>query len=124
MVIHQGDIVWVSLPDSRGSAPAGRRPVIILQHDRFNRTRIATAVVVAITSKLKYAELPGNVRLRKGEGGLPRASVVNVTQVATIDRDNLGPLLGKVSNARLAEVWDGIRLVCEPDTQTSGDHAR
>jgi mRNA interferase MazF len=70
--------------------------------------------VVAITSKLKYAELPGNVRLRKGEAGLPRASVVNVTQVATVDRGCLGPMLGKLSAARLAEVWAGIRLVCEP----------
>jgi mRNA interferase MazF len=76
--------------------------------------------VVAITSKLKYAELPGNVRLRKGEAGLPRASVVNVTQVATVDRGHLGPFMGKLTDARLAEVWAGIRLVCEPDRRTSG----
>ena len=88
---------------------------MVLQHDRYNRTTIATAVVVAITSKLKYAELPGNVRLRKGEAGLPRASVVNVTQLATVDRTCFGPMLGKLSAARLAEVWAGIRLVCEPD---------
>ena len=115
MVIHQGDVVWVSLPEARGSAPAGRRPVVVLQHDRFNRTTIATAVVAAITSKLKYAELPGNVRLRKGEGGLPRASVVNVTQVATVDREHLGPRLGRLTDARFAQVWAGVRLVCEPD---------
>jgi mRNA interferase MazF len=115
MVIHQGDVLWVSLPDARGSTPAGRRPVVVLQHDRFNRTTIATAVVAAITSKLKYAELPGNVRLRKGEGGLPRASVVNVTQVATVDREHLGPRLGTLTEARLAEVWAGVCLVCGPD---------
>ena len=115
MVIRQGDVVWVALPDAEASAPAGRRPAVVLQHDRFNRTSIATVVVVAITSKLKYAELPGNVRLRKGEGGLPRASVVNVTQVATVDRAYLGPRLGSVTNARLAQVWAGLRLVCEPD---------
>jgi mRNA interferase MazF len=120
MVVHQGDVVWVSLPESRGSAPAGRRPALVLQHDRFNRTTLATAIVVAITSKLKYAELPGNVRLRKGEAGLPRASVVNVTQVATVDRGHLGPFMGKLTDARLAEVWAGIRLVCEPDRRTSG----
>ena len=115
MVIAQGDVVWVSLPEPRGSAPAGRRPVLVVQHDRFNRTQLATAVVVAITSKLKYGALPGNVRLRKGEAGLTRASVVNVTQVATVDRDQLGPRLGRLSAARLTEVWDGLRLLCEPD---------
>ena len=87
----------------------------MLQHDRFNRTKIATAVVVAITSQLKYAALPGNVRLRKGEAGLPQASVVNVTQVATVDRALLGPRLGKLTPGRLADVWTGVRLVCEPD---------
>jgi mRNA interferase MazF len=120
MVIHQGDVVWVSLPIERGSAPAGRRPAIILQHERFNRTTLATAVVVAITSKLKYAELPGNVRLRRGEGGLPRPSVVNVTQIATVDRAHLGPRLGTLSRSRLAQVWAGVRLVCEPD-EAAGD---
>ncbi len=115
MVIQQGDVVWVSLPRARGSAPAGRRPVVVVQHARFNRTALATAVVVAITSKLKYAALPGNVRLRKGEAGLDRPSVINVTQLATVDRAQLGPRLGQLSSNRLAEVWSGIRLVCEPD---------
>lgn len=114
-MIRQGDVVWVVLSAAAGSAPAGRRPVVVLQHDRFNVTKLATAVVVAITSKLKYARLPGNVRLRKGEGGLPRASVVNVTQIATVDRDRLGPRLGTLGRARLAEVWAGVSLVCEPD---------
>jgi mRNA interferase MazF len=115
VVIGQGDVVWVRLAGSSGSAPSGKRPVVVLQHDRFNRTALATAVVVAITSKLKYAALPGNVRLRKGEGGLPRASVVNVTQLATVDRALLGPRLGTLPRARLVEIWDGVRLVCEPD---------
>ena len=79
---------------------------------------IATAVVVAVTSKLKYAELPGNVRLRKGEGGLPRPSVVNVTQIATVDREHIGPRLGRLTAARLMQVWAGVRLVCEPDVVT------
>ncbi len=116
MVVRQGDVVWVSLPDVQGSTPQGRRPVVVLQHDRFNRTAIATAIVVAITSKLKYAELPGNVRLRRGEGGLPRPSVVNVTQLATVDRDLLGPRIGALTAARLDQVWSGVRLVCEPDS--------
>lgn len=115
MVVQQGDVVWISLPDAEGSAPGGRRPVVILQHNRFNRTTLATVVVVAITSKLKYADLPGNVRLRKGEAGLQRASVVNVTQVATVDRLRLGPRIGMLTSARLGQVWAGIRLVCEPE---------
>jgi mRNA interferase MazF len=117
VVIRQGDVVWVNLPAARGSAPAGRRPAVVLQHDRFNRTRINTTVVVAITSNLKYGLLPGNVRLRRGEGGLPRRSVVNVTQIATIDRSDIETAAGRLSQPRLAQVWDGVRLVLEP---TSG----
>lgn len=115
MVARQGDVVLGSPHAARGSAPAGRHPAVVLQHDRFNRTKIAPAIVVAVTSQLKYAALPGNVRLRKGEAGLPRASVVNVTQLATVDRVLLGPRLGTLTAARLAEVWVGVRLVSEPD---------
>ena len=115
MVIQQGDVVWVALPNACGSEPGGRRPVVVLQHNRFNRTMIATLVVVAITSKLKYAQLPGSVRLRKGEAGLPHASVVNITQVASVDRSLLGTRLGSLTARKLAEVWQGVRLVCEPD---------
>jgi mRNA interferase MazF len=107
--------VWIELPEARGSEPAGRRPAVVLQHDRFNRTTLATAVVVAITSQLRYGDLPGNVKLRRGEAGLRRASIVNVTQIATIDRAFLGPRIGALSTARLEEVWAGVRLVCEPD---------
>jgi len=115
VVTRQGDVVWVALPAAHGSEPAGRRPAVVLQHDRFNRTNLATTVVVAITSQLKYAALPGNVRLRRGEAGLPRPSVVNVTQIATVDRALLGARLGTLSSARIAQVWGGVRLVCEPD---------
>jgi mRNA interferase MazF len=114
MVIQQGDVVWVSLPLARGSAPAGRRPAVVLQHDRFNRTRINTAVVAAITSNLKYGALPGNVRLRRGEGGLPRPSIINVTQIATVDRGDIESVAGHLSRPRLAEIWAGVRMVLEP----------
>jgi mRNA interferase MazF len=105
----------VLLSGAGGSAPEGRRPAVVLQHDRFNRTKLATAVVVAITSRLKYAELPGNVRLRRGEAGLSKASVVNVTQVATIDRALIGDRIGSLTAARLRQVWSGVCQVCEPD---------
>ena len=120
MVICQGDVVWVTLSAATASAPAGRRPALVLQHDRFNHTKLATVIVAAITSNLKYAWLPGNVRLRKGEAGLLRASVVNVTQIATIDRDRVGPRLGRLADARLRAVWEGVRLVCEPSVATAG----
>jgi mRNA interferase MazF len=116
VVISPGDVVWVDLPPPRGSAPAGRRPALVLQHDRFNRTRLNTIVVAAITSNLKYAALPGNVRLRRGEAGLPRASVVNVTQIATVDRGQVGARLGQLASGRLQEVWSGVLLVLAPES--------
>jgi mRNA interferase MazF len=109
--------VWVDLPRSHTSEPANRRPAIVLQHDRFNRSRIATTVVAAITSNLNLSVVPGKVRLRKGEAGLPRPSVVNVTQIATVDRSRLLSKLGRVSRERLREVWDGVRLVLEPSPE-------
>ena len=114
-MIEQGDVIWVDLPPAIGSAPAGRRPAVVLQHDRFNRSKINTVVVVAITSNLKYSALPGNVRLSKGEAGLAKPSVANVTQLATIDRDHVIGKLGRVSHARLEEIWNGVRLVLAPD---------
>jgi mRNA interferase MazF len=114
VVIAQGDVVWVDLGNPRDSAPAGRRPAIVLSHDRYNRSRIATILVAAITSNLALAAAPGNVRLRKGEAGLPRPSIVNVTQIATIDRARVESVAGRVSPRRLLEIWEGLRLVLAP----------
>ena len=114
MVIGQGDVVWVDLPDPDDSSPGGHRPAVVLQHDRFNRTALNTVVVVMLTSQLRYEAQPGNVRLRKGEAGLPKASVVNVTQIATLDRASLAAKIGRLSRERLAEIWRGMRLVLEP----------
>jgi mRNA interferase MazF len=88
--------------------------VVVLQHDRVNLSRIGTVVVASITSRLRYALLPGNVRLAKGEAGLPRSSVVNVTQISTIDRDDIESKLRRLTPARLGEVWQGVRLMLEP----------
>lgn len=114
-MIRQGAVVWVELPEPTGSAPAGRRPAVILQHDRFNASGIATVVVAAITSKLMYADLPGNVALRRGEAGLKKPSVVNVTQIAAIDRRDIVGTLGHLSRSRLVQIWTGVRLVLEPE---------
>ncbi|RMH38347.1 MAG: type II toxin-antitoxin system PemK/MazF family toxin [Deltaproteobacteria bacterium] len=115
MVIRQGDVVWITLPAPRGSEPGRQRPAVVLQHDRFNQTAINTAVVAIVTSNMRLAAVPGNVRLRRGEAGLPKASVVNVTQIATVDRDDIVGRLGTLTRRRLSQVWDGVRLVIEPD---------
>ncbi len=120
VVIHQGDIYWVVFSDGRGSEPWGRRPALILQHDRLNRSRLNTVVVVAITSNLRYADLPGNVRLRKGEANLPRPCVVNVTQIQTIDRAYLRGKIGSLPRGLLRRVWEGVRLVIEVNGEIVG----
>lgn len=108
--MQQGDVYWLGFRGA-GSEPEGRRPAVVIQHDRFNRSALRTTVVVAITSNLALAAKPGNVRLRKGEASLTRASVVNVTQIQTVDRERLGELIGTLGDARLAQVLDGIALV-------------
>lgn len=110
MVIHQGDVYWLTFRGS-GSEPEARRPALVIQHDRYNRSALRTTVVVAITTNLRLAAKPGNVSLRRGEGGLPERSVVNVTQPQTVDRDRLVAKLGSLRRARLDEVLRGIALV-------------
>jgi mRNA interferase MazF len=110
-VIRQGDVYWLHFGEPEGSAPADRRPALVVQHDRFNRSAIATTVVLAITSNLRLADMPGNVRLRRGEAGLPRASVVNVSAIRTIDRNALGDRIGRLRPDRLQEVLRGLVLL-------------
>lgn len=109
MVIRQGDLVWVKLPPPRGSEPAGRRPAIVVQSDLFNRSNINTVVIAAITSNLKYERLPGNVRLQHGEAGMPKASVINVSQIHAIDRTYIEEKIGTVSGAKLSQIQEGLR---------------
>jgi mRNA interferase MazF len=108
--MRQGQVYWFSFSGT-GAEPEGRRPAVVVQDDRFNRSAINTTIVVAITSNLRLAAAPGNVRLRKGEANLPRPSVVNVTQVRTIDRDQLRELLGSLSPGRVHEIVAGLALV-------------
>lgn len=111
MVIRQGEVYWLEFGAVHGSAPAGRRSALIVQHDRFNRSAISTTVVVAITSNLRLAVMPGNVRLRRGEAGLPRPSVVNISQIRTIDRTKLGARIGILGPARMRDVLAGLALL-------------
>lgn len=108
--MRQGEIYWIHFR-GQGSEPKGGRPALVIQHDRFNRSAIQTTVVAAITSNVALAEVPGNVRLKKGEANLPRPSVVNLTQLRTIDRDRLGELIGTLGTTRVRQVLQGLALV-------------
>jgi len=113
-VIRQGDVVWIELDDPAGSEPGYRYPHVVVQNDVFNRSRIGTVVVCALTSNLKRALAPGNVLLDPGEAGLPRQSVVNVSQIFTVDLSRLGDRIGTLPSGRVREIVDGIRLLIEP----------
>lgn len=114
-MIRQGEVYWVHFGTPEGSEPAGRRPALVAQHDRFNRSALATTVVVAVTSNLRLAAMPGNVRLRRGEAGLLVPSVVNVSQLRTIDRNRLVERIGSLGPARIREVLAGIALLFGTD---------
>ena len=111
MVIRQGEVFWFDFGKPRGSGPARKRPVLVVQSDRLNRTAVLTTVVAAITSNLRLGEALGNVRLRKGEAGLPQPSVVNVSQLRTVDKTALGHRLGQLSRERVKEVLAGLNIV-------------
>jgi mRNA interferase MazF len=121
MVIRQGEVYWLTFGQPDDSAPAGRSPALVVQHDRFNRSAISTTVVTAITSNLKLAAMPGNVRLSRGEGGLPQPSVVNVSQIRTIDRTRLGERVGTIRPAKLRLVLQGLALVLGTDEADASD---
>ena len=114
MVIRQGDVFWVDLGEPSGSRPGLRRPFVVVQNDLFNRSRLATVVVCALTSNLHRAEAPGNVLVPRGEGNLSQDSVVNVTQLFTIDKSELADRVGRLGSGRVAEILRGIRLVLDP----------
>lgn len=113
-MIRQGEIYWVWLDDPLGSEPGYLHPHLVVQNDVFNASRINTVVVCALTSNLKRAAAPGNVLLNKGEAGLPKQSVVNVSQLFTVDKSQLGEKIGCLSAKRLAEVLAGLGLLLEP----------
>lgn len=114
MKIRQGDIFWVDLGDPAGSAPGYRHPYVVIQNNVFNESRLNTVVLCALTSNLKRAGAPGNVVLRKGEGNLPKESVVNITQLITMDKSDLVEKIGSLSRTRTGEVLAGVKLLLEP----------
>ncbi len=119
-MIRQGEIYWLHFGPVEGSAPAGRRPALVVQHDRFNRSAISTTVVAAVTSNLRLGDMPGNVRLRRGEAGLPRACVVNVSQIRTIDRALLDDRAGVLAADKMRDVLKGLALLFGTDDVGGG----
>jgi mRNA interferase MazF len=113
-MIRQGDIYWIDLDGPKGSEPGYRHPHVVVQNNVFNGSRIGTVVVCALTSNVKRADAPGNFLLKKGEANLKKDSVVNISQLVTVDKDDLLEKIGALSPARVREIVAGMRLLIEP----------
>ncbi len=114
MVIAQGDVFWVDFGNPVGSEPGYKRPCVIVQNDAFNKSQIDTVVVVAITSNLRLERAFGNVTLNKGEAGLPKRCVVNISQITTVDQTMLIEKTGSLNQARFAQILQGIYGLLKP----------
>ena len=111
MVVERGEIWWAELDEPRGSSRGFRRPVLIVQSDAFNQSRIATIIAVILTSNVRLAEAPGNVFLPRRATVLAKDSVANVSQVVTVDRDALRERVGRLDARAISSVDAGLRLV-------------
>lgn len=111
MVIKRGEIWWASLPSPTGSEPGFKRPLLIIQSNDFNRSKIRTVIGIVITSNLKLAAAPGNVLLSRKSSGLPKESVANVSQLITADKSFLTEKAGNLPLDIFQEIEAGIRLV-------------
>jgi len=114
MVVNQGDVFWVEFGEPSGSEPGYRHPHVVIQNNVFNRSRIQTVVVCALTSNLKRAKAPGNVLLEKGEANLPKQSVVNISQIFTVNKSDLVEKVGSLSRERVYQILEGIQLLTAP----------
>jgi mRNA interferase MazF len=113
MVVERGEIWWADLDEPRGSEPGFPRPVVIVQRDSFNRSRINTVITVALTTNLNLVSYPGNVLVSSKDSGLPRDSVANVSQVVTVDKSFLTERVGLLRKPLLTEIEDGLRLILD-----------
>lgn len=111
MKIKQGDIFWANLGVPKGSAPGYRHPHVVIQNNVFNESKINTVVVCSITSNLKRAKSPGNVLLRKGEGNLKKNSVINISQIITVDKSDIVEKIGSLSQSRISQIIEGVKLL-------------
>jgi mRNA interferase MazF len=113
MVTKRGGVYWAELGPAMGSRPAKRRPVLVIQSDAYNESRLATVLVAVITSNTALATMPGNVFLPSASTGLPRDSVVNVTAVVTLNKSDLGEHSGQVPDSLIDEVNRGLRRILD-----------
>jgi len=111
MEVARGEVWWADLPDPVASTPGGTHPVLIVQANAFNRSRLSTVVAVVLTTNVRLAAMPGNVLVPAKEAGLPKPSVVNVTQVITADRSFLRSRAGKLKAETLERVDHGLSVV-------------
>jgi mRNA interferase MazF len=111
VVVERGDVWWASLNEPRDSEPGYRRPVVVVSSNEFNRSKIRTVIVAIVTSNLRLTDAPGNFQLLKKEGGLPKNSVVNVSQLLTLDKSFLTEPLGKLSRKKVLVLNEGLKLV-------------
>jgi len=118
--VHQGEVYWFDFGPAKRSEPADRRPCVVVQSDVFNQSRLATTVVCAITSNLSRANAPGNVALTKGAGGLPKASVINVTQVWTVNKSDLDQRIGRLPASVISAVRSGLELLFDTSFSDRG----
>ncbi len=111
MVIRKGSIYWVDFSPGKGSEPIGRRPGLVVQNDILNDSNLNTVIMLAITSTMKFGELPGNVVLKKGEANVPKKCVINVTQIKSVDKKSIKEKIGTLPKKRIDEVHEGLKLV-------------
>jgi len=111
MVISRGEIWWADLPEPIGSSPGYRRPVVIIQSDIFNKTNLNTSIAALISTNLEREKMRGNILLKSHQSGLPKDSVVNVTQVFTLDKSLLYEFVETLSERKMAQIDEGLRLV-------------
>lgn len=109
--LRQGDIIWVDLGEPRGSEAGYRRPVLVIQGDAINRSRIATVICIPLTSNVRLAAMPGNVLLKAQDTGLDRDSVANVSLITIVNRNEIDEEIGAISPAKLQAVFAGLDLV-------------
>ncbi|HXC07473.1 MAG TPA: type II toxin-antitoxin system PemK/MazF family toxin [Steroidobacteraceae bacterium] len=109
--MRRGEVWWATLDEPAGSGPGFRRPVLVVQSNDFNESAIRTTICAVVTSNLRLADAPGNIRLPRGAGGLPRESVINVSQLLTLDKRLLTARVGRVPPETLRNVEAGIKLV-------------
>ena len=114
MEIKQGDVYWIEMDEPLGSEPGYRRPCVVIQNNIYNQSLIKTVVVCILTSNLDRANLPGNVLLDQGQGGVIKASVVNITQIFTVDKNDLIEYIGSVSQQKMKQIVSGINGLLQP----------